>query len=321
MGKMPPSTLCLVLALSLFSFAASPARGVKTKYDDRDLKLNGIAKKTFSAYTKADSPVQNDNLFEPRVELDLEVKIETDWKFKSGDTWPTPGALGVLFHSDAKGSLGVEKDTGGKEYCCWDDDGCDHGIKKGDVIVDQSEVKELEGQNLIHLWPLGSLFRDPGNTSGLIKITGNVSFARTGVWRLWFILCGAEEDDGPEAGKPVDKESFGIEIDGEAHFINPFGELPGAYYGYLVVYWWLCSAYTLMIVVWGLLCYHFRENLLMYQKFLAAVVVTALVENFIFGLDYAVVRLGGFCCLLLLLFGFGFGFFFPPKVHSSKSDP
>ena len=63
-----------------------------------------------------------------------------------------------------------------------------------------------------------------------------------------------------------------------AHFLNPFGEMPGAEYPKLPFYIVLCLVYSCMALAWSFVSIKYRRSLLPVQNYLLGMLVFSIVE-------------------------------------------
>uniref|UniRef100_A0A7S2XZ88 GOST seven transmembrane domain-containing protein n=1 Tax=Fibrocapsa japonica TaxID=94617 RepID=A0A7S2XZ88_9STRA len=193
---------------------------------------------------------KNNNLWKAVARVSAEGKNATA---------PTPSAANLdvaVFLRGQLDKLGFEtgKNTGQREYCC-----SQMAVRAGFC----SEPGRLVVPSNIHV---ARLSIPPGQEVHVLtgSTAGQYNVSRTGMYTVLIANCD---------------ESHSVLITGHTEWMNPFGYLPGEYWGNLPFFGWMSLLYLGLGILWTILCLRQMKDLLPVQLWISFVLFLGMVET------------------------------------------
>jgi len=265
--------------LCILSFSIFLVESAIIQYDQLMIPVNTFEEFYIGMFSKRDAPWGDGNSY---VTMNLEIGFYSDSSFVNNNNNSVFEI--ALFHSEFLSHIGATID-GTYYMCCYTPQYISGQCSTlGRLIYDSGQ--EFNQMGMFFYWNISrqSLLEQQPQ---LFK-PSIVNITHSGIWLFYGVNCGEEENSS---------DTFQYGISGSNIFMNPYGQLPGDIVALEPVYFCLASGYTLFGIFWGYLSFRYRKDLMMLQNCIAIVIVLGIIENFVYGTDYAVYNIRGLVSL------------------------
>jgi len=253
--------LCLLASISII-------HGCIYYFDGEEITPNEMDDYWVGMFTEKDAPFKGKT---PAITIDV--------RFEQKNTSGSNMMQMLLYHGDVNDYIGEDID-GDNYVCCWEEQynnsECD---TLGQVIIQQEAYDIYAPQSLFYIWQVGWVNGVAQNT----RVNKVFNVTKTGVWAFILIHCGNTSDDDGDGDEDRD-----IIVYGDVTFLNAYGQLPGDILGLLPIYLMLALGFIGALIWWSYLSYKFKDDLMFLQKMIYITLMSGVVENVLYFLDYIV---------------------------------
>ncbi|KAK8582635.1 hypothetical protein V6N13_069407 [Hibiscus sabdariffa] len=171
----------------------------------------------------------------------------------------------VIFEAADRNNIGGSAYGGQRSICCTPDLAKLEGCKQGEVIRIPSATDSK--------WPIVLNIHFSGNYLSTSMDQAEVPITKTGMYNLFFIAC--------------DPMLKGTTLRGKTVWKNPDGYLPGRMAPLMKFYVYMTIAYLLLTAIWFSQYMRFRNDILLLQHCITAVIGLGLFEMILWYFDYS----------------------------------